>query len=313
MHFRSSHFIIISSSVLFIISCSANKTNEAIINEINSGLEQSNATINNDSRHTAEMFKLKLYDPLTKTKAEYYYPKLLKVRQASSELIKYIEAIKKQVQAETNPDSVNDNTKRKSVNALLIDNNQYRELYKRLKYYREQVLKPDSMLLERIRDYIIIISKEQDTVDNDNFLRRCFHNASPIEAIAYLNRLQNNIAIAEMRCMRFYNESISPHVDWFKSYNTIVGQNAKVLRAGDDLEISGGVGTFSRERLLEFLVNGKRVEANEKGIVLYKIKTSKKPGNYSIPVQIRLLGEDSIEQKIDFIVEYSLVDAIKKR
>jgi hypothetical protein len=307
MLFRSQKFITLNLILLFLVSCSSKKTNEILLKEINSGLVQSNLVLNGDSRSTIELFKTKLVDPITKGKAEHYYPKLLKVQNATDELTKYIDTLKLEIEK-----AVSINHKIKSVNELLIANSKYKEVYKKLRQYREQVLLPDSMLLGQIRGYFVIISTEQDTINNDGFLKQCLTDASPVEATTYLNRLQNNIAIVKMKCMRHYHDNVRAHVDWFQSYSSIVAQSAKVLKVGDELEISGGVGAFSRERLLEFLVDGKQIQTNEKGIANYKFKTSKKPGTYSVPVFIRMLDEDSIEQKLNFTVKYSLVEAIKK-
>jgi hypothetical protein len=311
--FNAIRQFICQSLILYsFLSCTPKKTNEILLQEINDGLTQSNLVIGSDAKNTLEMFKMKLADPITKTKAEYFYPKLSRLVQATEELKKYIDSLKMQITKAGNSVSTNYTQENKSLNSLLIANDEYKNLYKRLKHYRENILLPDSMSLGELTKYCVIISKDQDTVNNESFLRQCFADASVIEAITYLNRLQNNISIVESKCIKHYNESVRDHIDWFNSYSSIVAQSAKVLKAGDDLEISGGVGVFSKERLLEFSVNGKQIPTNEKGIANYKFKTSNKPGIYSIPVLIRMLGEDSIEQKLNFSVEYSLVDVVKK-
>jgi len=306
MPFRNQKLIAVNLVVLFLVSCTSKK-NEVLLKEINDGLVQSNRVLNGDNRNAIELFKTKLVDPITKGKAEHYYPKLLTVQQASEKLTNYIDTLIQQIEKAVSKDH-----KIKSVNEILISNGKYKELYKRLKQYREKILMSDSMLLGSVREYCVVINKEQDTVNNDSFLKQCLKDASPFEAIAFLNRLQNNIAFSERRCVNHYNESVRDHIDWFNSYSSIVAQNAKVLKVGDELEISGGVGAFSKERLIEFSVDGKQIQPNGKGIANYKFKTSNKPGTYSVPVFIRMLDEDSIEQKLNFTVEYNLVESIRK-
>lgn len=169
------------------------------------------------------------------------------------------------------------------------------------------------MQLNELKDYITIISKEQDTIENENFFKQCLITNAPFGTLRYLNFLQNNLALAELRCIRYYNERVITHRPWFNSFEAILGQNAKILRAGDSLEITGGAGSFSKQRLLGFSVNGIEVEPNEKGMAIYKFKTSKKLGAHTVPVHIRLLNEDSLEHTATFNVEYVLVDAIKRR
>jgi hypothetical protein len=294
-----------------LLSCETKHSNSVLINEINAGLVQATAVINWQAENTFEQFRMKLSDPATKLKAEYWHPKLMRVYDASGNLSN-LAVITDQIKSETSLGTTDTNKSgKKSINQILINNDQYRDVYKRLKQFKDTIFRDTPGLVERVGSYSLIPKKRQDTIDTEEFLKNCLMNATPNEALCFFSRLENNLAIVRLQCIQYFNEQVAqPH--FFKTYEAIVAQNAKILKAGDELEITGGVGSFSKQRLLAFSVQGKIIEPNERGLAIYKFRTPKDPGNYLLPVSVRLLDEDSIVQNATFTVEYSVVEGLRK-
>lgn len=127
----------------------------------------------------------------------------------------------------------------------------------------------------------------------------------------HLSRIQNILIQMELRTITWCNlQTMSLH-ESYDAFNAIIGQNAKVLRVGDSLEIVAGIGEFSKKPA-QFVINGKVIETNKMGMAAYKQKTGQKPGTYSIPVIISYQNLDGEMMKRTFDIEYTLVDKVPK-
>ncbi|MEI9810185.1 MAG: hypothetical protein WDO16_21235 [Bacteroidota bacterium] len=102
---------------------------------------------------------------------------------------------------------------------------------------------------------------------------------------------------------------------FYDVYSTIIGQSSNIVRSGEQIEITAGVGAFSRIASLKITIAGKEVTAGDEGIALYKFKSSSKPGTHFIPVKLSYTDQDGKEQTIEKNVEYTVAeecDQIKK-
>jgi hypothetical protein len=86
-----------------------------------------------------------------------------------------------------------------------------------------------------------------------------------------------------------------------------VNQNMSYLKAGDKIEITPGVGSFSRAAQPKIVINGKKIELNDMAVAITKIKVSDKPGKHFIPVQITYTDQGGRQQTISKDVEYMVV------
>lgn len=288
------------------LSCSSHPSDTSILKELDDGLLQSNASITLNNANILETLKSRTFDPKTRGKAGLWFPKAQQVSQLSQIQINYLDSLKSLVKNST----VNH---KQSVNKLFSENNLGEEIFVKLNNYKQQIVTIDSKIQIELSKAITIFSKDLDSSYAEQFITQLFNTATGSEATAFLSKLQNNILIAENKCLSFcLDQTGYLDGDNFIAFEAIVGQNAQILKTGNELVITAGLGGFSKTTLPKIIIAGEDVAPNERGIVIHKIKTSRKPGNYSIPVTIEFVDQEGNLQTRTFDVKYTLVEELKK-
>ncbi|RYZ23350.1 MAG: hypothetical protein EOO10_21085 [Chitinophagaceae bacterium] len=152
-----------------------------------------------------------------------------------------------------------------------------------------------------------------DSIQSFKAFQQQFHSISVSEAQTFLSSLQSDVLHSEQQHLLYCLQTTATWTHDFEVFEAIVGQNTKILKAGDALEITAGVGSFFQTRLPEITIAGKNVALNENGLAVHRIKTSTRLGNYSVPVIIQFIDQDGKPVERTFSVEYTVVDAIRKQ
>ena len=89
----------------------------------------------------------------------------------------------------------------------------------------------------------------------------------------------------------------------FSIFSTIVSQNTKHLKAGENLEIWAGIGSFSIAANPTFVINGINVKPDESATAKYIIKVSGK-GKKTIPVRIFYISNKGSKESKEIELDY---------
>jgi len=232
-------------------------------------LANSNTVINTSTDIILKALLEKTYEWATKERSMLWYPKAEQIVKLSKETYNYLENAKREL--------------------------------------KEKELSID-MLNEKMFKF------HQDILNTDSSIRVTFNSdpmfISPITKVtgsATLTALQNNIKIIENKVIAFCNNKVGIIWDGFDSYSVIIGQSSNYLKPGDALEITAGVGAFSKAGQPEIIIGDSTVEISEEGCALYKIKVSNKPGQYKIPVKIDFLNQTTGKnEKLEKNIEYTV-------
>lgn len=275
-------------------SCRNKQNNTIILQQIDEGLVQSNRQIRMSTDEILEALKNKVDDPKTAEKAKIMQPKAALIRTYTDTIIVYIEKLKRTL------------TNENSVNESMIA-----ELSRRFTGYKQAIISSDERIANSKNDILTgFINGGKDSVNGSKTeLKKILTDASPAERSTYLSRMQNDVAIIEHKTINFLLQQIGAYTDGFEMFEAIVGQNAKILEAGDYLEISAGVGALSIRAEPIITVGKDSVKINERGLAVYKFKTSNVPGHHSVPVVIKFKDEDGKDQTHSFTVEYKTVSS----
>jgi len=298
-------FVGLVSSLVLFSSCSQ-VTNNSIVGELNSSLVASNEVIGITNKNIVDALRFKTTESITRQKAGEWLPKAEKISELSSEQNQYLDKLKNILRGSLG-------TNKESTNVLSSGNNG-NSLFQNYKEYLKNILSVDSNMYARIGDDVRTIH-QSGMQDNTKGFTTDVSSASKEEVISFITKLQNNIVRMENKCLAFCFEQIG-YVDGpgsYTSFEAILGQNAKIVKAGDELEITTGLGSFDRSKQPKITVGEKIVAVNERGFGVYKFRTSKKLGEYSLPVKIEFIDQDGKPQERRFTVEYTLVEGIRKK
>ena len=68
--------------------------------------------------------------------------------------------------------------------------------------------------------------------------------------------------------------------------------SSSYVNAGEEIEITSGIGAFSKAAQPIILINGKNVSSDADGAAHYKFKASDKPGKHVVPVEINFTDQE---------------------
>lgn len=281
--------------LLSMISCSQNKNDARLINELEKNLNKSIETVVYSTNMWMERLKDKIRDPASKSQAEFWFDKADSVNKLTQDLSVIIQQLEVQgFTKKITPNQLVDRIlsyKTKILNT--IDENMEKSILDQLDYNRVPVsfIRGDSLTI-----------------------------AKSIKRAKKSNRLNQNLALLDAIIKMNQNKIISfcaLKADWIRdeyyTYSAIIAQNSKCFLPGDEIEIKAGVGAFSSSAQPTILINKQAYKINENGYVHYKSKTPTQPGSYTIPVLIRYFDQSSgndVERLVD--VKYTVMKECKE-
>jgi hypothetical protein len=305
---HTSKLILIAFALAFLFSsCSPKSDKENIVlKEMISSIEASNINLNKSSETSLKSLEDKLNDPATAERAKLWNAKAQDVSTLSKEIYNYITELKgelKKASTKEDEDSEKsfDPTNRKAVNKILFDDKRGEELIIKMKNHRENLFNLDSSIRLAFQDsYPFPVEKSADYY---------FKGATILESVAFLARMQNNVKVIENRMIAFcYYKVPDAFCGFGNYYSAIIGQSSNIVKPGDGITITAGVGSFSKAALPRIFINNKMIDINERGVAEKDLKVSNKPGKYSVPVKIIYSDQDGLQQIIEERLEYTVSD-----
>jgi hypothetical protein len=309
-------FIGLSLFIICASSCSNKKGNELVLFEsLNEGLKNSNNTISTQTADFLMELKEKTYDPSTKEHAVVWYSKAMQIKDISDSMYDYISTLAGQlksnitsIKSDKSDFSMDDN--KDAVEAFFVTNNKSNELFSRLKKYKEDLLNIDSNMNVQFRGKLIITTQAFDSQKNNekDFTNTFFVDTRLVTALALLNKFQNNILIAENQMVEycFYNVGHTDGEGFFTKLYTIATLSSSFVKAGDEIVLTAGIGSFNDKSSPVFTINNKRVPLNEDGVAIYKSKASKIPGKHFIKLDVEFLKPDGTKTLLTKKMEYTV-------
>lgn len=310
-------FIGVITFAFVFASCSNNSTNSlAVFNATEEGLQRSNEAIAASSNTIYHALDDRLTNPRTAMHANIWQPKAMIIKQKSSEVINYIEALVKELKKEAGLKTENFKPVFKEDNLdaasrLFIDKNKGKELYEKLKNYKKEMLAVDPEINNQFGKNSPILTKDFEYEDDKQkeFANTFFNNTPTIAALAMLRKFENNVKIMENQYVEFCLNKIANNGEGFTFIRSLIGQSSNTVKGGDKIEITAGIGAFSVGAQSKVTINGKLFQPNSiEGVAKYNFKTPLKPGKYSIPVKIEYTAEDGTRKVITKKVDYTVVE-----
>jgi hypothetical protein len=245
-------FIVILTFAFVFSSCSNNSTNSlAVFRATEEGLQRSNEAITASSTTIYHALDDRLTNPRTVMHANIWQPKAMLIKQKSSEIINYIEALVKELKKEAGLKTENFKTifKEDDLNAasrLFIDKNKGKELHEKLKNYKKDMLAVDPQINNQFGKNSLILTNDFEYQEDKQkeFANTFFNNTPTIAALTMLRKFENNVKIIENQYVEFCLNKIANNGGGFTVIRTLIGQSSNTVKAGDKIEIIAGIGAF---------------------------------------------------------------------
>ncbi|MES2429457.1 MAG: hypothetical protein V4556_00895 [Bacteroidota bacterium] len=293
---------------LLLIFTGCKNDEQAILKEsdIDKSLVLATTTIDEANKIIYRSLEEKLVDPRSSKFAKILEPKVINVQAISNEIFEYIESLKNELRKKASlkdsiPFSYKFDTKNKSAVTVIFQHEKKSdELLNKLKEYQSRINSIDSELTAKSQESFIYLQND--------FYNIYFKDVMAISAMTILNKFQNNIKVQENKMILLIHSKsgYTGGCDFGNRPGLLVGQNYSHLKAGETLEISAGLGMYSRYAAPKISISGKNIEMKD-AIVNYKLKVSNKIGKYSLPVTMEVIDQNGqklvMTKQVEYIVE----------
>lgn len=265
------------------------KNSDKLFDRISQGLKMSVKTLESANRSVYREFKNKLADPATREKALQWESKSTQVMEASQNIRTFI-------------NSLIALTENENISRNLSDS-----LFFLLQSYRSTVLAVDDQLKELFkREYLNLEYYFSTTESPAEFYTACFGDRSTYAIIAALYNLNNCTSHLENVVLSFCNTKSHVIIDRFDTFSAIVAQSTNTVEQGDDIEITAGVGAFSRSASPIINIGGKTIALDENAVAIYKFKATGAIGAHSVPVKIAYVDPNGVKRSKVFTLNYKI-------
>jgi gliding motility-associated protein GldM len=230
-------------------------------------------------------FKAKLEDPTTREKAAIWEPKAQQARKISDELYNYIEGLKLELKKESGLKTVDGKEEFKeddldAATRLLVQfapegKGKGKELFEKLKAYKEQLLSIDPEMKKEIEVGLpldLSIPPTASEAGKSDWSYAYFHMTPSIAALTIMSKFQNDVRNSESKAVEFCHKQIGQVEIIYDQFQAFAGTNTQYLMPGEELVITAGIGAFSKAAQPSISIDGANVPLNAEGTAEYKTR-----------------------------------------
>jgi gliding motility-associated protein GldM len=280
---------------------------------VDNSLTTTSRVVNASTETIMASFAEKKADPATREKAEIWMPKAEEAVRLTKEVSDFIEELKLKIKTEAGFDPADPNSGFKEDNIdvatrVMDKQGNGEKLRKKLEAYKNAILALDTAVGRQLANSLPIdlsIPKSNTTQMAKVTWTSAYFNMTPtVAALTMLSKFQNDVKTTENRVVNEFHNRVGQVVVRFDTYAPIVGANSTYLFPGQELQITAGIGAFSKNVLPQVTIGGRSVPLNEDGIAIYKTTVGNTGG--SVPIKIRYQDQDGNWQERDTRVEYQV-------
>lgn len=276
-------------SLLLLISCRHVSSDQRKYVLLNESLEKSLQLTNRDNYLMLLQAEENLLDLRYSDRSKNWYPRLQTIKKNIDSTCSFIDLLKNEV-------------KSSSKNSLSKTN--YELLYQRVITSQHILLSAKANIYNLFDpSFDLLLSKN----DPASFVNLLFYSDSKSESIAMLNYIKHNLLMAEKKTLEFGVGQCYPGcMLTFQTYTPILFYKSTVVNPGDEVQITAGVGSFSKNPLPEVEINGEKKTLNDAGYCQLNFKAPLKAGQYSVPVKISYIDQDGFKNFIEKNTTYTV-------
>ena len=280
---------------------------------VNNSLEESSRVVNQSTTDVMGSLQEKLSDPGTKEKASIWYAKAKQVVDLTDAMNKQIQELKNKILLEagadyskrTKSDSAYKDDNLDIATRLMVEKGAGKQLLASLTKYKDDLLKVDPAISTEFSKSLPIRLEKPRTQNkgNNTWEAAYFRMVPTVAALTILSKFQNDVKTAENKVVTFCHEQVGKVVYRQDAFAALAIANTTNALPGQEIEITAGVGGFSKAISPKITIAGQSVALGEDGAAHYKFKADRL-GSNSIPVVISYTDQDGKVQNITKTVEY---------
>ncbi|MFN5333587.1 MAG: gliding motility protein GldM [Bacteroidota bacterium] len=283
---------------------------------VDNSLTSTNRVVNASTETIMASFKEKLADPSSTDKAKIWMPKAEQAVKISKAIYEDINAIKEKIKIGAGFDPSNPDAGFKEDNIdvatrIMDKEGEGEKLRKALEKYRTDIIALDPEVGAMLKDVITRtinteipnLSKKAD-LTNKTWTSVYFNMTPTVAALTMLSKFQNDIKTTENKIVNEFHNRVGQVVVRFDTYAPIVGANSTYLFPGQELQISAGIGAFSKNVKPIITIGGRNIPMGDDGVALFKTNVGNTSS--SVPIKIQYKDQDGKDQVRDLKIDYTV-------
>lgn len=280
---------------------------------VDNSLNATNTTVRQSTEQVMASLQQKATEAETRAKAEIWYPKAQKVQELSNAMYAYIDDLRNKIHKEAGFDPVKngDSTFKEDnldiATRIMVTEGKGKELLAKLTQYQKEIaaVVPE---FDVKNSQVNLVTPETLDKGNKTWEAAYFHMVPTVAAMTILRKFQNDVRTTENKMITFCHEQVGKVVVRYDAFAAIVGQSSNYIMPGQDVEITAGVGAFSKAAQPAISINGQGVNIGAEGQAVLKVQGGGL-GKHSVPVVIRFKDQDGNMQTVTKNVEYTVGQA----
>jgi gliding motility-associated protein GldM len=283
---------------------------------VNRSLENTNVTVNHSTETIMKSLLDKLSDPTTAAKAQIWYPKAQQAQTLTKPLFEFIQGLKNRIIDESGGDHKDPSTKYKEDNLetptrIMVEKGQGKELYKRLAQYKNDLLAIDPSIKAEFENSLPIdlTKPESRNKAGKTWEGAYFHMVPSVAALTILSKFQMDVKTSENRVAQFCHNKVGEVVVRYDTYAAFAETDKSYVMPGDEMEITAGVGAFSKAALPTVNIEGVTVPLDVDGAAHRKLNAATSLGKHALNVTVSFTDQEGKLQTVTKPIEYTVGQA----
>jgi gliding motility-associated protein GldM len=294
---------------------------------VNNSITNANGVIDAKNGSVYSSFDELIKDPKTAEKAKLWQPYAMQAKALSDDANKYILALKQDLKGVSGLKKTKDGQedfKEDELEAstnLLVEEGRGKQLFNKLSEFKTNML--NTLDPSKFSDPIIkksVAAKRAELEKNfpldlqippsqagnvpKDWSATYFHMTPTIASLTILSKFQNDIKSSEAEVVDYFLSQVGSVKVVFDEFQPLIGTNATYLMPGDDLEITAGIGAYSKAATPAISIAGVNTPLTE-GKAVYKTKVSG-AGEKSVAVNIRYTKPDGTTGTLERVIKYNV-------
>lgn len=280
---------------------------------VNKSLEITNETVNTSTKQIIESLKKKLEDPTSAERARIWLPKAQNVQELSAGVFSYIQGLKDKILTEAGGDPKDPTKKFKEDNLdiatrIMIEKGEGKKLLSMLQKYKQDVLAVDPSIDSAFKTNLPI-NLDKPVSSNKagkTWEGAYFHMVPTVAGLTILSKFQNDVKTTENRIVQFCHNKVGEVSVVFDTYTAFAASNSSYVMPGDKMEITAGVGAFSKAALPTIAIDGQVVPIGIDGAAHLPMTASASLGKHTVSVNIKYKDQQGKDQVATKTIEYTV-------
>ncbi|HEX2535579.1 MAG TPA: hypothetical protein VHK69_17675, partial [Chitinophagaceae bacterium] len=266
---------------VFGISCCCSCTvpadpDDPVIHSLQDGLMASTQTIALNNERLLESLRDKVSEPRYSSRAEYWKPKAQQLHAQAQRLQAFLEHARKSAAEDK------DGTDHSTLQRLRA------ALHHRLNGFMDSVAQLDSAHTSFLADCTRLL-RVWDPAKPDPLQQmedHLFSDQQLMQQSGWID-LQNRLARAEQQLLSYFHDQVQGGCNLdYRQYSAIIAQSSTVVRPGEELEITAGMGAFESDGKPKVVIGGREVPLGPEQTARFRFTAARKPGRYVLPAVV---------------------------